>query len=66
MCKHCDRVIVRGYSGISEKEEGRTVYNALTVVSEEVQLISEEQAAWNVAMDKTSVSDPSSFLGIPF
>ena len=41
---------------MSNKAEGKTTYNALTMVSEEVQLTSEKQAAWTVTMDKTSVS----------
>ena len=41
---------------MSNKAEGKTTYNALTMVSEEVQLTSEKQAAWTVTMDKTLVS----------
>lgn len=50
--KHCDKVIVQGYSGMSDKAEGRTVYNALTMTSEGVEVIQEEISTWKITMDK--------------
>ncbi len=55
--QHCNDVIVHGYSGMSDKDEGKTVFNALTITLEEVELVKAESlVAWSVTMDKSVVN----------
>lgn len=41
---------------MSDKAEGKTIFSALTMASEEVQLVNDRTVAWTVAMDKSMVS----------
>lgn len=40
---------------MSDEAEGKTIYNALTMTSEEVEIVKEEIAKWRVTMDKSTV-----------
>ena len=50
--KVCDKNISNQYSGMTEKREGRTVHDAVTIASDAVALKPIE----NIAMDKPAVS----------
>lgn len=56
--QHCDKVMVKGYSGVLEKDEGKTVYSAVCVISESVHLVKSRSAiaTWKITMDKLAVS----------
>jgi hypothetical protein len=40
---------------MSDMAEGRTIYSALTMASQEVQLLKEDTLAWTITMDKSVV-----------
>lgn len=58
MCdmQHCDKVIAEEYPEMSDKAKGRTVFNALVITSDKVELIMAEMKSWTVNMDKSVVS----------